>query len=227
MATIALDCPRCTQKNITMDIHGYIDASGSGNKYNVACFCRNCQKPVGLVVTDAPGKAISSGRGNVVTLPLMVSISRSDTDITGRVDISDISPAPEKPNIPLFLPVNVEKAFIEGERSKIAGNVCAAGMTYRRALELATKDKARNIPEANGVQLARRIKILEEKRFLTPDIRDWADHIRILGNESAHEEGEPTPQEIVDLGNLTRMTLVYLYELPGQILQMKMSKEGG
>lgn len=155
----------------------------------------------------------------------MVSISRSDTDITGRVDISDISPAPEKPNIPLFLPVNVEKAFIEGERSKIAGNVCAAGMTYRRSLELATKEKARNIPEASGVQLARRIKILEEHRLLTPDIRDWADHIRLLGNEAAHEEDEPTPQEITNLGNLTRMMLVYLYELPEQILRMKGNKK--
>ncbi|ASC05223.1 DUF4145 domain-containing protein [Acetobacter pasteurianus] len=218
MATIALDCPRCTQKNITMDISGYTDVNG-GRSYNIACFCRGCSLPVGMKITDAPTKCLSRGT-RLVTLPLHSALNQGG-DITSRVEISDISPPPPKPTIPLFLPDNVERAFIEGERSRISGNVCAAGMTYRRSLELATKDKARDIPGASGKSLAVRIRILAENQLLTPDIRDWADHIRIIGNESAHDEDEPSPQEIADLGNLTRMMLVYLYELSGQVQRMK------
>ncbi|WP_339077226.1 DUF4145 domain-containing protein [Acetobacter sp. AC2005] len=220
MATIALDCPRCSQKNITMDICGYLDSDGGGGRsYNLACFCRGCFLPVGLKITDAPRNLLSSN-AHIITLPLNIALSR-DVDITARVKVSNISPPPPKPTAPLFLPDNVERAFIEGERSRISGNVCAAGMTYRRSLELATKDKARDIPGASGKSLAARIRILAENQLLTPDIRDWADHIRIIGNESAHDEDEPSPQEIADLGNLTRMMLVYLYELPGQVQRMK------
>jgi Domain of unknown function (DUF4145) len=46
-------------------------------------------------------------------------------------------------------------------------------------------------------------------------------YIRLLGNEAAHDEKEPEQQEIDDLANLTRMTLVYLFEMPERVRRLR------
>lgn len=92
-------------------------------------------------------------------------------------------------------------------------------MTYRRALEMATKDKARDLPERKI--LAQRIELLAKENRLTPALADWANHIKDLGNEAAHEEDEPTEPDINALASLTRMTLIYLYEMPERVRRMR------
>jgi hypothetical protein len=57
--------------------------------------------------------------------------------------------------------------------------------------------------ETKGV-LAARIKKLADDGKLTPDIQEWAGHIRVLGNEAAHDEEPPTRQELSDLRSLPR-----------------------
>ncbi|WP_418610197.1 DUF4145 domain-containing protein [Gluconobacter cerinus] len=131
----------------------------------------------------------------------------------------EISPSYPTPDIPEYLPQTIERSFAEAERSRISGNILAAGMTYRRALEMATKDKARDLPERKI--LAQRIELLAKENRLTPALADWANHIKDLGNEAAHDEDEPTEADINALAALTRMTLIYLYEMPERVRRMR------
>lgn len=89
----------------------------------------------------------------------------------------------------------------------------AAGMAYRRVLELTMKDKA---PELKGT-LEKRIDKLAEQGKVTPDIKDWAHSIRTLGNEAAHDEDEPTEEDVADLAAFTRVVLEYLYSMPAKV----------
>ncbi|WP_198150436.1 DUF4145 domain-containing protein [Gluconobacter cerinus] len=141
-------------------------------------------------------------------------------DVTDEFSFKDIVPAPPNPDVPEFLPNVVERAFLEGERSRIGRNLTAAGMVFRKALENATRQKATEagITENN---LKRRIEKLAAAQKLTPDIAEWADHIRIIGNEAAHDEDEPTEADINALAALTRMTLIYLYEMPERVRRMR------
>ena len=86
-------------------------------------------------------------------------------------------------------------------------------MTFRRVLELTMKDKG---PELKGT-LEKRINKLAEEGKLTPDIAEWAHSIRVLGNEAAHDDEEPTPEDVTDLAAFTRVTLEYLYTMPAKV----------
>jgi hypothetical protein len=86
-------------------------------------------------------------------------------------------------------------------------------MAFRRALELALKDKA---PELKGT-LQKRIDALAKETKLTPDLATWAHSVRELGNEAAHDEPEPTDEDVADLGAFTRVVLEYLYTMPAKV----------
>ena len=104
------------------------------------------------------------------------------------------------------------------------GNNDGAGMLYRRVLDIATKELD---PSLAGKWLAQRLRDLTAAKRLTPDISDWASRIKALGDEAAHEEDEPTSAEVADMANLTRMALVYLFEMPKKIADMRTPAASG
>lgn len=88
-------------------------------------------------------------------------------------------------------------------------------MTYRRALELALKEKA---PDLSGT-FYKRIEAMSADGRLTKDVAEWAHAVRILGNDAAHEDVEPSADDIVDLAAFTRVVLEYLYTMPTKVLR--------
>lgn len=84
---------------------------------------------------------------------------------------------------------------------------------YRKALDVALK---KIDPTATGV-LKTRIKKLAAAGKLTPDIAEWSDHIRDLGNDAAHEEEPPTREELAALRSFTEMVMRYLFTLPAMV----------
>ncbi|NVN44399.1 DUF4145 domain-containing protein [Asaia siamensis] len=146
-----------------------------------------------------------------------------DITLTNGIDIIAMWPEEPRPNAPMYLPPNIEKAFLEAEECRLSRTVTAANMMFRRSLELATKDKGRDLDQTGN--LAQRIRILSDAGRLTPEIRDWATHIRLIGNEAAHDEETPTVESVEALANLTRMTLVYLYEMPERVRLLRETSE--
>lgn len=110
-------------------------------------------------------------------------------------------------------PDNVARNFIQAEEAAKRNHREAAGMAYRRTLELTLKDKA---PHLNGT-LEKRINTLAADGKLTQDIADWAHSIRTLGNEATHDEDEPTDENVADLAAFTRVVLEYLYTMPAKV----------
>ncbi|MGJ5075509.1 DUF4145 domain-containing protein [Bradyrhizobium oligotrophicum] len=132
--------------------------------------------------------------------------------------VKDFWPPPPGPLIPEHLPPDVERIYLQAERNySIEGNEEAAGTMYRKALDVGLK---KIDPDARGV-LAARIKKLAGASKLTPDIAEWADHVRDLGNDAAHEEAPPTRQELEDLRNFTEMVMRYLFSLPALVQARK------
>ena len=89
----------------------------------------------------------------------------------------------------------------------------------RSALQAALRDH-----QAQGRNLKREIDDLALKGILPPTMKDWSDHVRELGNDSAH----PTPgqdstnaQDARDIVNFLKFLLDYLYTLPYQIEQYR------
>lgn len=84
------------------------------------------------------------------------------------------------------------------------------------------KDKA---PDLSGT-LAKRIDKLAETGGLTPDVATWAHSIREMGNEAAHEEHEPSAEDIEDLAAFTKVVLEYLYTMPEKVRRRAGLPEG-
>jgi hypothetical protein len=143
----------------------------------------------------------------------------SDVDLANHGwRVSQFWPPVPGPLIPEDLPPDVERIYLQAERNfPVEGNEEAAGTMYRKALDVGLK---KIDPAAKGV-LAARIKKLTADGKLTPDIAEWSDHIRDLGNDAAHEEAPPTREELTDLRNFTEMVMRYLFSLPALVQARK------
>ena len=140
-------------------------------------------------------------------------------DLSGCV-VTDMWPRPRRLAAPQATPEHVEKNWIEAEKSRRQEAHVAAAIMYRLTLETALQ--VVHPKEGKPRRLIEAIDTAAAAGKITPDLRDWAHHIRLVGNEAAHEGG--SPEEIAELANLTQMMLVYLFELPDKVVRMRASK---
>jgi hypothetical protein len=129
-------------------------------------------------------------------------------------------PVAPGPLIPEHLPPEVERVYLQAERNfPISGNEEAAGTMYRKALDVGLKIIA---PSVTGT-LKARIATLVQQNLLTPSLGEWAEQIRLLGNEMTHEIDQPTHEEVEALRNFSDLVLRYLFTLPGMVTARKAS----
>ena len=75
-------------------------------------------------------------------------------------------------------------------------------------------------PSVTGL-LKPRIAKLVQQNLLTPALGEWAEQIRLLGNEAAHEIDQPTREEVEALRNFSDLVLRYLFTLPAMVAARK------
>jgi hypothetical protein len=96
----------------------------------------------------------------------------------------------------------------------------------RSAVQFVVRDK-----KADGGSLKAQINDLVSKGILHPLMKDWADEVRLLANESAHPEApipaDVTPQDSKDIVHFLDLLLLYLYDLPKQIENYRVRKTPG
>lgn len=123
-------------------------------------------------------------------------------------------PAAPGPIVPDGLPPAVDRAFLSAEKNfGIEKMEEAAGMMYRRALDVGLKVIA---PDVDG-SLYQRIEKLVANHTLTKALGEWAHEIRLLGNESAHDEDAPSREDLTALRNFSDLVLRYLFTLPAML----------
>jgi len=123
-------------------------------------------------------------------------------------------PEPPGPQIPDHLPPEVARVYLQAERNfPVAGNEEAAGTMYRKALDIGLKITAPSV----GGTLKARIAELVKRHILTASLGEWADQIRLLGNDAAHDIDEPTRDELDALRNFSDLLLQYLFTLPTMV----------
>jgi hypothetical protein len=169
--------------------------------------CPRCKMPSAAEISIASGKPSSvPGFGHLIQ-------HGGDPTLHGWT-IDYFWPDIPKPNLPEFLPPEVERIYLQAERNfAVAGNEDAAGTMYRKALDIGLKAIS---PSLTGM-LGPKIKKLTENGVLTNDIAAWSDQVRELGNEAAHDAPQPTREDITDLRNFAEMVLRYLFTLPNMV----------
>jgi hypothetical protein len=119
---------------------------------------------------------------------------------------------------PADVPPTVSRYFEQAADSLRAKNFDAAGVMFRKSLEVATREKA---PGEADKPLVKRIDALATAGLITADMQAWAHQIRLGGNDAAHDD-EPFAE--VDAERLFKFTdafLRYAYTLPAMVTASK------
>jgi uncharacterized protein DUF4145 len=206
MAILTHKCPhpKCLAEHIGLRVVAISDPQ-LGNRRTVAhLVCPRCRMPSAAYLE-------ATNANPTQTHQLM----QTDADILCLGwKIDTLWPAVPEPEIPESLPPNVERIYLQAERNfPVAGNEEAAGTMYRKALDVGLKIID---PSVTGV-LKARIAALVKQNKLTPSLGEWADQIRLLGNDTAHDEDALTRAEITALRSFSDLVLRYLFTLPEMV----------
>lgn len=129
-----------------------------------------------------------------------------------------IYPEPAPPYTHPALPQDVREAFVDLQNilhQLLQPTLILTGC--RAVLEAAV-----NALGGKGRTLYDRIADLQEKGIITSGLKDWADHIRLSGNEAAHEM-KGTKAEAEELVEFTKIFLQFTFELPARIASIRAS----
>lgn len=125
---------------------------------------------------------------------------------------------------PEHWPAAVGRYWLQAKRSLTAENWDAAAVMARSAMQLALREHG-----AQGSNLKQEIVDLAQKGLLPPIMKEWADTVRELGNDSAHPQPQQAPTSSRDAQDIARyldVLLEYLYDLPKQISDYRSRDRG-
>lgn len=120
-------------------------------------------------------------------------------------------PIPKEISAPYGVPENIANSYRSAKRLLLLrkdADYEAACIMARKGIEQAVNDLG-----AEGKSLYQKIENLEAKRLIPPAMRDWAHHLREIGNEGAHG-GEATEEDAMQAVYFAEMLFTYLYSLP-------------
>ena len=190
-----IECAFCGEKgNFGLAYHAEKKKPNSEKKLNFDLYqCRNC---MGFVhVLWSAGEGWGHGLYGMRILPWPLDSKRE----------------PSK-----NWPEGVKRFWIQAHDSLKRENWDAANLMARSAVQFVCREKT-----AAGPNLKAQINDLVAKGVLHPLMKDWAEEVRIVANESAHPEApipeDATPQDSRDIVNFLDLLLSYTYDLPKQI----------
>lgn len=203
MATVLrLDCPHCPTNDVAFTIAWSAQANSrvSHSIWYATALCGSCGGPVTVRLKN---------KDDSPTPPQNYGIS-----ILQQFMLLNSWPERQKPDAPPHTPDPVKRRFLEGEKSYQQESWNAAVAMYRSALDIATKA----MPEVPaGMTFYNRLVWLHDNHRITPDMKIWADHVRVEGNDALHDPEDFTKEDATPLRLFTETFLRYVFELPGEV----------
>lgn len=202
MAILRRDCPHCPASQVAFELKWNEHPANQLNDprlWTCVATCGACCRPISFVATNTQQRADPPSSFGGEIEPLW--------------NVPQTWPSRIATSAPPFTPLPVANRFRQGENAFQRGDWNAAVAMYRSALDIATKGME-GVPE--GLFFPR-LKWLHEQHRITPDMRAWADHVRVEGNEALHDPDDFTEDDAKPLRLFTEMFLRYVFELPGEV----------
>jgi hypothetical protein len=218
--TLKANCPHCRTVDQAFSFTGgytHEHKDQSGNVLDTVLFrCNGCSGPMAATVLRAAAEPVWTR-----TIQLVRDYR------TSPYRVLELIPKEFKADdAPKHTPPSIASYYNQACRALERGDWDAAGMAFRKALDISTKLLIRNInPSDLSARLAdnlyKRIEWLHAQGKLTPELKDWAHVIRGEGNDAAHEEQPYTKKEAEQVHNFTQVFLMYIFTIPGMIAVYK------
>ena len=184
-------CPHCGAEKIAFQMEGQKakqNNRGYVDHYHQLWECCNCGEPA----CSSSKKPMNKGGNDFKSLDCFF-------------------PVPSEITAPYGTPDNIANSFRSAKRLLRRGEDAdyeAACIMARKGIEQAVNELG-----AEGKNLFQKINDLESKRRIPPDMRDWAQHLRDIGNDGAHEP-TVTKDDAIQAVYFAEMLFTYLYSLP-------------
>jgi hypothetical protein len=201
MTVIIRNCPHCPAENSSFQITWNAPLPSGGNLWNCAATCGACNGPICF-------RAAPMNQGLTGHPP-----TNQPSNIEPNYKVSEIRPTRKEPTAPPHTPSSVKARFLEGEDAFNRRKWNSAVAMYRSALDIATKGMT-GVPTGT---FFKRLEWLHQNHGITPDIKAWADHVRVEGNAALHDPEEFAENDAKSLRFFTEMFLRYVFELPGEV----------
>ena len=172
--------------------------------------CRRCLKGIVATLRDRGTRQLPGG---------------VETDLLRHFTVQSVHPAREFVGAPEHTPANIEKTYLEAVAALANGLCDPAGMTFRKVLERTTLALGPGSKSFKDKFLKQRIDSLAEQHLITEAMRDWAHHIRLMGIDASHDDGEITLEEADELREFTELFLTYAFTLPRRVEVAKKVRE--
>jgi Domain of unknown function (DUF4145) len=203
MPQLALECPHCRAEKIGFAYRAHAQVAPSQQQTLLFLQCEGC------------------GQGAILVVQAWVA------NVTQWVSGSSGSPGPvlsfypkaEAIKAPADIPDTVRSAFLSGlDNLGRKGGANAAAAMFRRAIELAARKIDTTAPP--GTSLKQRIERLPDT-VATPAMKEWAQHIRLEGNDAVHGPDEYSDKDAGELRTFAELFLTYAFTLPEMLKKAK------
>lgn len=198
MAILRRNCPHCPAEHVAFELRW--SEPFTVGVWNCSAVCGACRRPICFVaVRQSPhNNAPPNGHNG---------------DIEPLWNVNEIWPTRTAPDSPPHTPGPVARRFLEGEDAFSRAKWNSAVAMYRSALDIAAK----GMEGVEGGTFFARLAWLHEHHRITPDVRAWADVVRVEGNAALHDPEEFSEDDAKALRFFTEMFLRYVFELPGEV----------
>lgn len=200
---LGAECPHCRHQVAAEFMAEWITPIDGINMWTVAFKCVRCQFGIFAVAQPHHGR-------------LRPSEGNGDIGITPAFRVMETYPMASKPPPP-FLPDNIVKYYSQAVEAEIREMWDACGGMCRKVIDAATVDMGAN----KSKKLQQRIDELTDRHLLTSQLKEWADAIRLDGNDAAHDPDPFSPEEAHQIRSFTELFLMYVYTLPGMLNERK------
>ena len=213
MLTISQPCPRCGHEKSILSIvwaDTPIAAIFDGQR-EVLVRCVHCQRHAIALFRSGSNFAFvgdASKRG----------------DVSNWADVTFIRmlPAPAYQGAPENVPEKVAKAYSEGRAILARRMWTPAAGSFRTSLDRATQIlwAGLQIDEVIPFKLDVRLKKLSEKLSIPQSMMEWADTVRVVGNE-LHDLDDVSQEDAEDAAHFVETFLTYMFTLPSRVAAFK------
>lgn len=223
MSFLVANCDYCQTKKMTFQVKGFNKATSL--EWHVFSICSECGYPTvfKLVRVGAP-LGISEMLQKAQDVSGLKSLNLS---LYFNVINKIIPPNNEVVPCPQHVPENIKTVFDEAAICLSIDCYTSSGAMFRLCLDITTKELLKTWLEDNtdpNIQpnaaqkdkLYNRIEFLIQKNVIPPDLKEYAHHIRLDGNEAAHE-GSTEKQDAEDLLDFTELFLERIYTMKKQL----------
>jgi len=214
---VNINCPHCHRENAVIQVKGEAEQP-LRDTHALMAICRSCS---GATVAEVRLSHDVARVGGYIELvrqydgtDILIDCRPGYGNEWGMVERT--YPLAEKAEAPISTPERVGKFFIEAKDNFTRGNYETCGALCRKVIDLATKQMAL-AEDISAWKLQKRMEQLKSKGAITQEMYDWADIVRLDGNEQTHSEDEFDRHSAKAVLDFTETFLLYAFTLPAMV----------